>query len=357
MLGGMCRFVIADRLTNTSASALVPQVVPAPSAATEKDVVGRSVTAWIPSMRHILRLARLTVALAILNATIPTMRAGIAAVVLFAQPSTLQADLEVVTVADGVELHYLDRGAGDPVILVHGGMNDYTTWANQIAPFAQKYRVIAYSRRYNYPNTNPVQPNYSPLVDAEDLAALLNKLHLRKVHIVGSSAGGRVALAFASRHPELVRSLVLKEVPVQFTGDPTPEALAQMDGVRQALGRGNRETAVQLILDTVSGGKTKFGDLPANSQKLLLWNLAEVEASVKNPVAPTIDREAVRKITVPVLLLSGEISPGIWKPIEEELLRLLPNAQQVVIRGGDHNMQRSQSEQFNRAVFEFLQGK
>lgn len=50
-------------------------------------------------------------------------------------------------VADGGELHYVDRGKGDVIIFVHGGMNDYTMWANQIGPFAEKYRAIAYSRR------------------------------------------------------------------------------------------------------------------------------------------------------------------------------------------------------------------
>ena len=53
---------------------------------------------------------------------------------------------------NGVELQYLDQGSGAPVIFVHGALVDYRRWAAQFDPFAQHYRMIAYSRRYNYPN-------------------------------------------------------------------------------------------------------------------------------------------------------------------------------------------------------------
>ena len=61
---------------------------------------------------------------------------------------------------NGVDLHYLEIGKGVPVIFVHGGLDDYRMWDAQLEPFSQQYRVIAYSRRYNYPNkpTHPPRP-------------------------------------------------------------------------------------------------------------------------------------------------------------------------------------------------------
>ena len=56
--------------------------------------------------------------------------------------------------------------------------------------------------------------DYSAIVDADDLAALIRKLKLAPAHIVGVSYGAYVALFLAARHPELVRSLVLSEPPV-----------------------------------------------------------------------------------------------------------------------------------------------
>jgi non-heme chloroperoxidase len=113
---------------------------------------------------------------------------------------------------NGVELHYIDRGRGESVVFVHGALDDYRMWEAELEPFAQHYRVIAYSRRYNFPNENrPPGDGYSAINDAEDLAALVQKLQLAPAHFVAHSYGGYAALFLAVRHPELVRSLVLAE--------------------------------------------------------------------------------------------------------------------------------------------------
>src|SRR5450432_844426 len=79
--------------------------------------------------------------------------------------------------ANGVELHYIDQGKGTPVVFVHGGLDDYRSWQPQVEAFSQRYRVITYSRRYNYPNTgNASDSSYSASVDADDLAALIKQL-------------------------------------------------------------------------------------------------------------------------------------------------------------------------------------
>ncbi len=72
-----------------------------------------------------------------------------------------------------------------------------------MAPFSRHYKVIAYSRRYNFPNHNfPCVPDYSAAVDAEDLAALIMRLKLGPVHVVAHSYGGYAALFLAARHPD-----------------------------------------------------------------------------------------------------------------------------------------------------------
>jgi pimeloyl-ACP methyl ester carboxylesterase len=74
---------------------------------------------------------------------------------------------------------------------------------------------------------------------------------------------------------------------------------------------------------------------------------------------PGLDRDAVRKIAVPTLLLSGEKSPASQKRVDEVLERLLPakGRQRVVIRDADHGMWFQQAEACRRAVLEFLRGK
>ena len=91
---------------------------------------------------------------------------------------------------NGVELHYLEQGTGEPVIFIHGALADYRRWEAQFDAFAQHYRMIAYSRRYNFPNNNPdIRPDHSADVEAEDLAAFITALKLGPVHLIGESVG------------------------------------------------------------------------------------------------------------------------------------------------------------------------
>jgi len=114
--------------------------------------------------------------------------------------------------ANGQVFHYLDEGIGSPLVLVHGSIADYREWTKQIGPFSQHYRVIAYSRRYHWPNSPPgKEPDATLDRQAEDLEAIIRALGIAPAHIVGHSYGGATALVVALRRPELVRSLVLVE--------------------------------------------------------------------------------------------------------------------------------------------------
>src|SRR5262245_62395814 len=140
-------------------------------------------------------------------------------------------ELRKVAVGDQMELNYVERGKGVAVLFIHGSLGDYSSWDAQLGPFAETYRAIAYSRRYNYPNTNKLRPRHSAVVEAEDLAAFIKKLDLGKVHVVGHSYGAYTALFLAVSHPDLVRTLTLAETPLVFAGERVGEAKAQLGEV------------------------------------------------------------------------------------------------------------------------------
>ena len=75
-----------------------------------------------------------------------------------------------------------------------------------------QYRTITYSRRYDFPNDNPLSAtDHSARVEAADLAALNRHLHLGRMHVVGVSYGAYTALMLALRKPEMIRTLTLVE--------------------------------------------------------------------------------------------------------------------------------------------------
>jgi len=97
------------------------------------------------------------------------------------------------SVSEGVELQYVEMGTGEPVFFVHGSLSDGVFWNPQLAPFAEEYHVIAHSRRCaNKPTTG-----YSVVADADDLAGLIEKLHLGKANLIGHSYGAYAALFIA----------------------------------------------------------------------------------------------------------------------------------------------------------------
>ncbi len=84
---------------------------------------------------------------------------------------------------NGVELAYVELGQGEPVIFVHGGLQDYRMWGEHLPKFAVHYRAIAYSRRNNWPNvaSSESTPDSAADVHGEDLAAFAHALGFSKI--------------------------------------------------------------------------------------------------------------------------------------------------------------------------------
>jgi len=106
-----------------------------------------------------------------------------------AKQNAAEPQIHAASIGHGITLHYLDEGAGVPVVFVHGSLSNGGYWADQIGPFSKHYRAIAYSRRYNHPNTNPARPGYSAVVDSDDLAAFIHTLRYSATHGQANAPG------------------------------------------------------------------------------------------------------------------------------------------------------------------------
>src|ERR1700704_1079758 len=170
------------------------------------------------------------------------VRATVAALAIGGALSTLaMADESKRASANGTELAYVDLGQGEPVIFVHGGLQDYRMWAEHLPKFAGRYRAIAYSRRNHFPNdaSPDGMPDGAADAHGEDLAAFVRALGLSKVRIVAHSAGAHAALFFAAMHPDMIVSLALNEPPATglLTGVPNTADMLKQWGSNQAPAR------------------------------------------------------------------------------------------------------------------------
>src|SRR5262249_37426835 len=149
----------------------------------------------------------------------------------------------------------------------------------------------------------------------------------------------------------------LAEPPVVFAGDKVDETKQRLlMRARTAFAKGTPEEAVRAVIDSSQDGK--YDKMPKPIHALLLRNAAELKALVTSEdMYPPLDRNAVRQIEVPTLLLLGENSAPSLKRGTEELEHLLKNCRRVLIAGADHGMWFQQPEACGQAVMAFLRGK
>jgi non-heme chloroperoxidase len=287
-----------------------------------------------------------------------------------AAPPPAAPEAEVATIRGGVRLYYVTEGLGAPVIFVHGSLSDCSYWQGQIGPFAEKYRVIAYSRRYNWPNDNPARRGYSAAVDAEDLAWLIDGLNLAPAHIVGHSYGALTALFLASRHPELVRSVTLAEPPAMsllahVPGERAGEGAAMLKDVqahmvapmKAAFARRDTEGAVRMFIDYVKGKPGTWDGFSAADKAATLKNAHEWEVIFAGgELFPEIRPAEVARISAPVLMLSGAKSYPFLGLIDQALYALLPASQHIIFPNADHQMWLEEPDACRRAVFGLIDG-
>jgi len=276
--------------------------------------------------------------------------------------------IQQVQIGNGVELHYVELGKGEPVVFVHGSLSDGSFWNPQLGPFGEKYHVIAYSRRYNQPNVNKPLPGYSAVGDADDLAELIKKLHLGRVHVIGHSYGAYTALFLAVRHPELVRSLVIAEAPAVsllgfLPGEQAELGKATLADIRQhmegpmvaAFRNGNQNAGVAAFINYLSNDPKGWEKWPEEARQDTLKNAHEWDVMLtEGELFPDLRPQAVRKIKAPTLLLSGDKTFEFLKLIDGELGRLIPNNRRAVLAGATHQLFYEQPEKCRSLIEEFL---
>ena len=279
--------------------------------------------------------------------------------------ATLPTDdaLARVTLPDGVELHHVQGGAGEPLIFVHGVMGDWQSWAPQWADFCARYHCISYSRRYNHPNRNTLpSPDHSALVEAEDLRRFMDALDIARAVLVASSYGAFIALALAVQQPQRVAALVAIE--------PAMLCYAGFSASGQAEWARFRQTVVEPAHAAFRAGDDRLGALRmtggihgAESSALqgdaLQRRLQNARAmrmlALSSNEFPLLPPDALAALPMPVLLVSGRQTPAIHAEVFRNVCAAMPQARRACVDGAGHAVARDQPQAFNRLALDFLQ--
>ncbi len=260
----------------------------------------------------------------------------------------------------GAQLEYVEQGAGDPIVLVHGVLGDYRSWRSQMEPFSRRHRVVAYSRRNHYPNPWSDTPDdYSLSLERDDLVGLIGGLGLGKVHLVGSSYGGAVAALAARDSPEAVRTLVLNDPALRGVVAQTPgsaqviERSAQVIALtRERLAAGRLEDGARIWVDAVMG-EGAFVRLPPAMREVMMQNARPLRFEMSEQAQPFTCQDAGR-IGMPTLLVRGDQTLQMFGLIAARLAECIPHSESVVVPNATHAPSRQNPQFFNDSVLGFI---
>ena len=272
-------------------------------------------------------------------------------------------ELQTVDV-QGEKLHYVEQGSGEPLIFIHGTIGDYRAWISRMQPYAQDHHVIAYSRRYAWPNEQVYDSlsDFSVRIHADDLYNLIQELGLEKVHLVGHSYGAYTALTMAIDHPDMVQSLVLGEPPAASFLKYSAKGKESFDHflennlrpAARAFRRDMKEDGLEYFIQGVNGPDFRLSDVPPAWKQGWLDNLLELWGFALTESFLNLDPTAIKSLDIPVLLLIGDSSPTFLTEISRELHKLLPNSKVANIENSSHGLFFENREAVDKALTEFL---
>lgn len=293
-------------------------------------------------------------------------------------PSTVEGLTATLGEVDGLQVRYYEAGAGEPMILLHGGrltvFNSANMWARNVRGLAERFHVFALDR-YGYGMTGAYEDDdFTFEREVEFLHRFIDTMGFDRAHIVGNSSGGSVALLYAMAHPERVSTLTLIGV-----GPHTPRARTKGQLMREACN--NIADAQQawscwmraMTYRSIDAFDQAFFDASEYMKSLPAWKRIEArkvkgtpqgDAAYWGPHWERIRAEGVPDL--PVLVVCGQHDNLDWaaeetRPTMRGCLSLFDTlgasndrVKLVAYNAAGHFPYREQPEQFNSDLADFV---
>ncbi|HEX9159065.1 MAG TPA: alpha/beta hydrolase [Rhizomicrobium sp.] len=232
---------------------------------------------------------------------------------------------------NGIRIWYAVLGKGEPVVLLHGGLANANYWGNQVAPLAERYKVIVIDSRGHGRSSRNARPFGYDLM-ASDVLALLDHLRIERAAIVGWSDGAIVGLDIAIHHPERLTMLFA------FAANSDPAGVkdvSQSATFTAFEARAGREYAA---LSPTPGGYKSF-----LAQITKMW-----------ATEPHFTDAQLGGIRVPVWIVDADHDEAIRRENTLYMADHIPNACLLIQPGVSHFSFLQDPEQFTRDVEHFL---
>jgi len=260
------------------------------------------------------------------------------------------ADRGAYAEVPGARVWYTDTGGnGVPLVLLHAATGSSQVWEHQTPAFVKAgYRVIAYDRR-GFGRTTIDAAGTQPGTGADDLQGLLNHLRIDRFHLIGTGAGGFVAVDYALSFPQRLRSLVVAN---SIGGVQDEDFLEMGRRVRPA-------SFTALPAEIRELGPSYRVENPQGTERWIQFERNNRAPGPQAPAQTTRNRvtfAALEGISMPTLLMTGDADMFAPPAVLRMFAAHIKGARSVVVPEAGHSSYWEQPETFNRTVLEFIRG-
>lgn len=271
------------------------------------------------------------------------------------------AEHEIPT-PDGGTVHAIEKGAGRPLVLLHGITLRADVWAPQFHQLTDRYRVIAVDLRGHGTSKAGTSGFGIPRL-ADDLATVLTALDLRGAIIVGHSMGGMTAMQFCGDHPDVLAERVDGLVFVATRAHQVlPPYLDR--GARRLVAQGQARVDGGQALPsratvTTQAARLAFGDRPSRRAVEIV---AEMGGSMTpESLVPSLSgliehdaRAALKATKTPSMVIVGTRDLLTPVPSASHLAHLLPDSDLVVLRRAGHQLMQERPDELAELIDAFV---
>jgi len=270
-----------------------------------------------------------------------TVKRAVMAAFLAVSPAVLAGDMRPVAL-NGTTLEYEAPGRGEPVLLVHGSILPDAFAPLMKEPALAKYRLIRYHRR-GYAGSARATGPVSIADQAADARTLLERLGVKRAHVVGHSYGAVIALQLALDAPGVVRSLALLDAPLFAAVPSGPGYVEAMGPIIQMHKDGNDAAAIDAFMTRIAGPEEKplieraLGPGAVKTAVADAGTFFDVELPALQQWA--FSRDLAGRIRQPVLTVVGAKSSPPFQEVNTLLKQWYPAAEGLVVPGTGHALQ------------------
>jgi 3-oxoadipate enol-lactonase len=253
--------------------------------------------------------------------------------------------------ANGIRIYYELSGPADaPVVMLSNSLGTrLEMWDPQMAALAGRYRVLRYDSRGHGRSDAPPGP-YTIAMLAYDAIALLDALGIARVHFCGLSKGGMVGQALGAQHSDRLRSLTLCATAAHF---PPPELW------NQRIEQSAREGMAALVGGVTerwftAGYRATARPEVEQVRAMILATPPQGYGACCAAIRDMDQREAVRTIRTPTLIVAGADDPATTVEVMRALHERIPDSRLVEIPEAAHLVNIEQARRFNEVLLQFL---